>query len=162
MKSICLKSNNDEIINFLIKSLENIPEIVVSSNKFKIYKNVIIHYIGENDTNFLIKISEIISLLIETFYENKILEQIIDDNYFYFEDFEKEIILNFTNRIIALQEENLKYKKEILKKLVYEYFLNNKVMVIDGFVLFRTRPYLEILDYAIETAVTNYVISLRW
>lgn len=162
MKSICLKTNNEEVIKFIIKNLEkNFEDIVISSNKFKIYKNVIIHYKGENEKSFLIKISDLVAKIIEIFYEEKILDKIIDENYFYFEDFEKEVILKICEKIIELQEASLAYKKEILKGLVYEYFLENKIMVLDGFINFRTKPYLEVLDYVVDTSVTNYVIGLQ-
>ncbi len=162
MKSICLKTNNEEVIKFIIKNLEkNFEDIVISSNKFKIYKNVIIHYRGDNEKSFLIKISDLVAKIIEIFYEEKILDKIIDENYFYFEDFEKEVILKICEKIIELQEASLAYKKEILKGLVYEYFLENKIMVLDGFINFRTKPYLEVLDYVVDTSVTNYVIGLQ-
>lgn len=162
MKSICLKTNDEEAIKFLIKNLEkDFENIVISSNQFKIYKNVIIHYRGENENNFLIKISNLVAKFIETFYEEKILDKIIDENYFYFEDFEREIILKICEKIIELQESSLEYKREILKGLVYEYFLDNKTMILDGFVNFRIKPYLEVLDYVVDTSVTNYVIGLQ-
>ena len=34
-------------------------------------------------------------------------------------------------------------------------------MILDGFINFRTKPYLEVLDYVVDTSVTNYVISLQ-
>ena len=157
MKSICLKTNNDEMISYMIRKLENFESIVLSSNKFKIYKNIIIHYTGNNENNFLIDISNLVGEVIEKFYEEKILDKIIDDNYCYFRDFEKEVIL----RIIEIQEASIKYKKEILKGLVYEYFLDNKSMILDGFVNFRLAPYMEVLDYVVDTSVTNFVFGLQ-
>jgi hypothetical protein len=100
--------------------------------------------------------------VIEIFYEEKILDKIISDNYCYFESFEKDVILKISEKIIELQESSFKYKKEILKGLIYEYFLDdNKVMVLDGFVNFRLRPYLEVLDYVVDTSVTNFVLGLQ-
>jgi spore coat polysaccharide biosynthesis predicted glycosyltransferase SpsG len=133
MKSVCLKTNNEEIISCIIRGLEeDFEDIIISSNKFKIYKNVIIHYCGNNEKNFLIKLSELISNIIEIFYEEKILDKIITDNYCYFEAFEKEVILKISEKIIEIQEASFKYKKEILRGLIYEYFLdNNKVMVLE-------------------------------
>jgi len=56
MKSFCLKTNNEEIISYTIRYLEEkLDDIVISSNQFKIYKNVIIHYIGKNEHQFLIE-----------------------------------------------------------------------------------------------------------
>lgn len=163
MKSIALKTNNDEIISYIIRRLEEeIDEIVISTNKFKIYKNVIVHYVGQNERSFLIQFSEIMANVIAFFYENKILNKIINENYCYFEDFEKEIILKICERIIELQEASFKYKEEILKGLVYEYFLEgNKYMILDGFMNFRVKPYLEVLDYVVDTSVTNFVLGLQ-
>lgn len=162
MKSICLKTNNNEIISYLIRRLDDFEEIVISDNKFKIYKNVIVHYIGENEKKFLIHISELLSEMFSSFYEKKILDYIIEENYCYFDDFEKQIILKICEKIIELQEVNYKYKEEILKGLVYEYFLEgNKVMILDGFMNFRVRPYLEVLDYVVDTSVTNFVLGLQ-
>lgn len=163
MKSICLKTNNDEIISYIIKKLEeDFDEIIISENQFKIYKNVIVHYIGKNEKNFLVQFSGMIAGMISLFYERKILDKIIDDNYCYFEDFEKEIILKICEKIIELQEASFKYKEEILKGLVYEYFLEgNKYMILDGFMNFRVRPYLEVLDYVVDTSVTNFVLGLQ-
>lgn len=162
MKSVCLKTNNDEIISYVIKRLENeFDEIVISTNKFKVYKNVIVHYTGQNERNFLINFSGVLATMIAIFYEERILDKIIDENYCYFEEIEKQIILKICEKIIELQEENFKYKEEILKGLVYEYFLDNKVMIIDGFMNFRIRPYLEVLDYVVDTSVTNFVLGLQ-
>ena len=161
MKSLCFKTNNTDVISYIIKKLDDFEDIVISSNEFKIYKNVIVHYIGNDTKNFLLKISTLTSSIIEIFYERKILSKIIENNYFYFEDFEKEIILKISEKIIEIQEANLEYKKEILKGLTYEYFLDNKTMVLDGFINFRLKPYLEVIDFVVDTSVTNYVISLQ-
>ena len=163
MKSLAIKTNNDEIISYIIRRLETeIDEIVISTNKFKIYKNIIVHYVGQNERNFLIQFSEILASVIALFYENRILYKIINENYCYFEEFEKEIILKICEKIIEYQEASFKYKEEILKGLVYEYFLEgNKYMILDGFMNFRVKPYLEVLDYVVDTSVTNFVLGLQ-
>ena len=163
MKSICLKTNNEEIISYVIKRLEEeFDDVIISENQFKIYKNVIVHYIGKDEKKFLIQFSGMLAGMISVFYERKILDKIIDDNYCYFDDFEKQIILKICEKIIEMQEASFKYKEEILKGLVYEYFLEEKkYMVLDGFVNFRVKPYLEVLDYVVDTSVTNFVLGLQ-
>ena len=161
MKSICLKTNNEEIISYTIRKLEDFENIVISSREFKIYKNVIVHYTGNNEKIFLIQFAEIISEIIEVFFFFFILDKIIDDNYCYFEEGEKNVILRISEKIIELQEASFQYKKEILKGLVYEYFWDNKIMILDGFVNFRLKPYLEVLDYVVDTSVSNFVLGLQ-
>ena len=47
MKSFCVKTNNKSILENLLKKLEvsEMDDIQYSNRKFKIYSNVIIHYI---------------------------------------------------------------------------------------------------------------------
>lgn len=159
MKSFCIKTNNNEIIEYLQTQIEllEIERIYISKNKFKIYKNIIIHYIGENQKQFLYELSCILANCIEKFYEQKILKNYLDYNYFYFEDFEREIILKICLKIIELQEEQFEYKNEILKELIFDYLLDTKSMVLDGVVNFRIKEYREILEYVAEIGVANYI-----
>ncbi|MGN1299050.1 MAG: sporulation protein YtxC [Candidatus Scatovivens sp.] len=159
MKSFCIKTNNIEIIEYLQTQIEELElkNIYISRNQFKIYKNIIVHYLGENKKKFLYEISCILASCIEEFYEKRILRSYIDYNYFYFEDFEREIILRICLKIIQLQEEQFKYKNEILKELIFDYLLESKSIVLDGIVNFRIKEYKEILEYIVEIAVTNYI-----
>ena len=163
MKSVCLKTNNEAILSYIMQKLETeCDEIIISENQFKIYRNIIVHYIGQDERSFLLQFSEMIAEMITVFYERKILTKMIDDNYCYFAEIEKQIILRICEKIIELQEASFKYKEEILKGLVYEYFLeNNKYMILDGFINFRVKPYLEVLDYVVDTSVTNFVLGLQ-
>ena len=47
MKSMCIKSNNKYVIDYLLKDFSNIDldDIYISCNSFKIYDNIIIHYL---------------------------------------------------------------------------------------------------------------------
>ena len=163
MKTVCLKTNNEKILEYLNIELEKLcwEDIVISLNEFKKYKNIVVHYYGKNERKFLLEFSQILSKMIERFFEKNILEKIINDNYFYFDEYEKDLILKISEKIIEIQESSFEYKNEILKGLIYEYYLDNKYMILEGFVMFRMKQYLEILDYVVDTSVTNYVIGLQ-
>lgn len=49
MKSFCIKTNNNEIIDYLLNRIKEIDfeNIVYSKKKFSIYENVTIHYLGD-------------------------------------------------------------------------------------------------------------------
>ena len=159
MKSFCIKTNNNEIINFLQTEFEllKINDIHISEKKFKIYKNIIIHYKGENTKKILYLVSCVLAKTIEKFYEVKILKNYIDYNYFYFEDFERELILKIALKIIQIQEKEFEYKTEILKELIFDYLLDSKSIVLEGIVNFRIKEYKEILSYIVEIAIENYL-----
>ena len=52
----CIKTNNNAILEYLLDKLDylELEEVKYSKNKFKIYSNIIVHYIGEK-ISFLMK-----------------------------------------------------------------------------------------------------------
>ena len=169
VKSLCIKTNNNKILDYLLNSLEDIDNIKVSKNKFKIYNNVIIHYLGNDINGFYDKLSDIIYNLIIIFYEKKLLSRLVNSNYFYFLDFEKKQIVDLCLDIINSDEfnddsnQNIKDSRKIaIKKGVYEYFRQNKQMILDGFINFRLRSYLKILDYSTDIGVNKFIIEREY
>ena len=96
MRSFCFKTNNTKIISYLLKRIEEIDfeDLVYSENKFKIYKNVILHYKGKEYKKFNKFLSSLLEEIVIEFYEEKILKQLINYNYFYFDDYERKGILD--------------------------------------------------------------------
>ena len=58
MKSLCIKTNSSNLLDYLLNELKNIhlKDICFSKNEFKLYKNIIIHYSGKDTPLFLIPI----------------------------------------------------------------------------------------------------------
>ena len=46
MKSLCIKTNDSNTLDYLLNELKNcnLKDMCFSENKFKNYKNIIIHY----------------------------------------------------------------------------------------------------------------------
>jgi hypothetical protein len=63
LKSFCIKTNNNNIINYLLESIKStqLENIYISNLEFKFYKNIIIHYKGYNINLFYKNLSEIIT-----------------------------------------------------------------------------------------------------
>ena len=102
MKSFCIKTNNQLIINYLLNEFSNmdIDNVYISNHSFKIYDNVILHYTGENISIFYDIVCKILSICILIFFEEKLLKDIINYNYFYFEPDEKAKILEIAAKYI--------------------------------------------------------------
>ena len=83
MKSLCIKTNNSNLITYLLNELNNIEleQVCFSANQFKHYKNVIIHYTGQNNQLFFNKLSTILSLLVIDELEEDFLRKIINGTY---------------------------------------------------------------------------------
>ena len=165
MKSFCIKTNNKDIINYLLKNLDNshCKDIYYINKKFKYYENVIIHYIGKNISNFTDILSDILTSCILFYYEPILVKRIINYNYFYFDEIDKKTIKEkCCNHIQNSENENYKLRKKEIKKQVLHYIDNNKSMILDGFVNFRLKKYLFTLDKVVDATVKEYVIEREY
>lgn len=161
-KSICIKTNNKNISNYLLKELEyfDFKDIYVSCYDFKFYTNVIIHYIGKDVSLFLNKISTLLSYTIIDCYEPIVIKNMINLNYFYFSREEKQKIfvlcrdsVDFSNSLSAIN---------IISHSFYEYFLENKYVILDGFVAFKLNPYIKELDSIVDMCVNKFIIDREY
>lgn len=161
MKSYCIKTNNEKIINYLLDKIEkiNFEYIYYCSKEFKIYKNVIIHYVGKNVDEFISFVAELIYQAIIEFYEEKIIIRIINNNYFYFDNEEKKIILENCREFCKIE---LDEKKEILYQAIKTYIEENKAIVLDGIINFRIQEYIKLLDNIADMAVNQYIIEKEY
>jgi len=159
MKSFCIKINSNQKKKFLLNELEEIylNDFYISCYEFKIFKNVIVHYKGNDIILFQKELSEKIANTIRKFYDQELLNRIIRKNYFYLSDEEQEIINKISYKILSANINSENFGEEILKELIYEYMHQNKKMILDGFVNFRIKEYIETLDYIAELAVISYL-----
>lgn len=161
MKSFCFKTNNTQILNYLLNRIQEIDfeNLIYSQNQFKIYKNITIHYRGNNNNKFYNFLTELTGEVVIEFYEEKILKQLINYNYFYFDEYEKNKILENCMQLIEPKMYNTKL---LDNKNIKEYVKENKAMILDGFVYFRLRAYLEYLDEVVDSGVNQFVIEKEY
>ena len=164
MKSFCIKTNNTNIINYLLKKLEksNIENIVYTSRRFKNYKNVIIHYCGNNILEFLPYLSNLITDCILFYYEPILIKNNINYNYIYFDNLEKKEIEK--NCYLFMKEDiyNIEQRKKEIYNEVTSYIEKNKSMILSGFTKFHLKSYNNMIDNIIEYSVSQYVISKEY
>lgn len=161
MNSFCIKTNNNDILDYLLKRIKeiNFEELIYSKNKFKVYENVIIHYQGKDNEKFLSFLSDLITEVVLEFYEEKLIKQILNYNYFYFDEYERIEILK---ACMGIMEDDEKDRLKIIEKAVYEYLKENKSMILEGFVYFRLKEYVSYLDNIIDIAVNQFIIDREY
>ena len=159
MKSFAIKLTDDKLKEELISELEQITlsSFYLSSKDFKKFKNVIIHYSGNEIITCMILISDAIANVIQKKYDDYFINKIIHKNYFYISLEEQNSIKRIACKIQEASKEDENISKEILKNLIFEYLLENKSMILEGFINFRIKEYIETLDYIVELAVTSYL-----
>lgn len=161
MKSYCIKTNNKEIIKYLLNKFNEItfPNIYYCEKSFNKYDNFIMHY-KENDVwAFENVVSSIVSNVIVDFYEDKLIKRLININYFYFETVEREIIYNNCTNFICEQREEI---YETLFMNIKKYLQENKRIYLDGIVNFRLTDYIKKIDSIVDLGVNQYIIEKEY
>lgn len=163
MKSICIKSNNKYIIDYLLREFSKIDleTVYLSNHTFKIYDNVIVHYTGDAVDTFHAYLCDILTKCIIFFYERKLIKNLIEYNYFYFNDSEKQTILD--NCMDLFNEmDNYEEKYHAIYSALDSYLLEHHSLVLTGFVNFRLKKYRDILDYNTDLSVNNFLIEREY
>jgi putative sporulation protein YtxC len=165
MKSICIKTNNENLLNYLLNELDyiEIKPVVISTNKFKNYKNIIIHYSGNEIKKFIHEVSCILACLVIDELEESFIKKLILKNYFYFDFNERKHIVEMCFDIFT-DDFNLYFDKKYncLINDFESYLKNNKSIILDGFLNFRIKDYMSILEEVVDEAVNNFVIEKEY
>lgn len=163
MISICLKSNNIRSLNYLENCLDQItfPQIYYSQKKFNIYKNLIIHYTGNDLDNFYDIFSNILSKYIIENYEKSFINQQLKFDFFYFSTDEKKMIQTTTIQNLN-SKLNKKQKNSIINNCIKSYFLEHSSCVLDGFINFRLFNYKNFINLILENTINDYILKKEY
>lgn len=165
MKSICIKTNNESLLNYLLNELDyiEVKPVAISKNQFKNYKNIIIHYSGNDNKKFVHEVSCILSCLVIDELEESFLKMILLKNYFYFNSTEMKHILELCYEIFS-DDFNTYFDKKhnILIDSFENYLVNNKSIILTGFINFRIKNYMTILEDVVDEAVNSFVVEKEY
>ena len=164
MKSFCVKNNNEIILNYLLTEIENInmDDVFISKNQFKYYKNIIVHYKGNKEEIFVMKLSKILTNCVIKFYETTLTKRIISSDYFYFNRIERGYIFNNCEEILEDDTEDFEFRKEKIFISFMDYINEHKFFILDGFVNFRLFEYKNILSEVVDIAVNKFIIDKEY
>lgn len=163
MISICLKSSNINLLNSLEQLLDKVSfeQIYYSQRKFKIYNNLIIHYLGNDVNEFYNVFSDLISSFTINHFEKKFIQQQLNFDFFYFSADEKESIKSSAFKNLN-QPINIQQKKNIIKNCTLEFFTQNSQCILDGFINFRLYNYQNFINLILEKTINDYVIKKEY
>lgn len=123
------------------------------------------------DHNFLALkqyVSFILADYIIKFYEEKLITRIINMNYCYFNQIEKNQIYDISLSFLRSNTDELKYnlysakRRNLIFKKLIEYFENNNEIIIDGFVNFRVKDYIKELEDIVDKAVDAFLMEREY
>ena len=162
MSSLCIKTNNEDILTYLQKEISefNMLNVFYSRNEFKSYKNIIIHYTGIDNELFYTKLATILSYLVIDYFETDIIKNILVSNYFYFDNSEFSKILDLCIENLCDDDEfSFTNRQMLLFDTFYEYITTHHSIVLSGFVNFRLKEYRNILEDLVDFSVNEYIIE---
>jgi len=156
MKSFCIKTNQRMVLEYLLEKLPSIEleNVYYSENRFKYFRNIIIHYTGQEDDAFFYEISNLLTECVFLFYKNKLISHILNYHYFYFDVSEREEIASLC--IDAPEDFHIVWARFLT------YLLEHKSIVLDGFVNFRLGDYQSKLEERLDTCVSQYVVNREY
>ena len=164
MKSLCIKSNNINYLNYLLCEFKHIDidNVCFSCNEFKNYKNIIIHYKGSDNNSFLSYISNILSNLVIDEFEEMIIKKYIFHNHFYFNNLDRQKILNLCIELCSINTDYYNQKYKVLFKTFFKYLCENKSIILSGFINFRLQDYCSIIEEIVDQAVNHFVVEREY
>lgn len=164
MKSIAIKTNNSQTIEYLKNNLKKIylKDVYFSCKNFKHYTNIIVHYKGDDTQEFLKEVSTILSFLVIYEFEEVFFRQIISKDFFYFSKGERSVILDNCFNIIIDSDTIIKEKFEILFSSFLNYVIEHKNIFLSGFINFRLQSYWDVLERIVEDAVNSYILEKEY
>lgn len=144
---------------------ENIEFLICELKENKKYKNNPI----ETLNLFYHYIANIIADYIIMFKEPKILEKIIKQEYDYFTSQERDMILDFSRKVLKEREDfyfstnayRISKKVKIINEIV-QYLESYDQLIIHGFIVFRLKSYIEDLKDAIESGIEDFLIEKEY
>ena len=144
MKSIAIKTNNPQTIEYLKNNLQkiNLKDVSFSCKDFKHFTNIIVHYKGNNYEEFQKELATILSFLVIYEFEEDFLKKIILKDFFYFSKQERNVILENCFDIIIDSSSIMKNKFRILFMKFLEYLTENNKLYLNGFINFRLCSYM--------------------
>lgn len=165
MKSVCIKTNSSDFLEYLQRELHNfsLESVCFSRNTFKSYDNIIVHYTGDNESLFIQAISQILSYLVLDEIEEVLLQRIIIRNYFYFDAIERNQILNLCFKVCS--EDFTEYfdrKFKFLSQYFDDFLQENDTLVLSGFIQFRLPEYIKILEEIVDYSVNSFIIEREY
>ena len=164
MKSLCIKINNTSIIEYLLNRFSSLDleHFYISSNSFKIYDNVIVHYSGDNLDLFFDYICSILTDTVIEFYEPIKLKKDLNKDFFYFLPSEKNRILELCKEENSDTSEFFEDKYFSIYNAFSKYIHENHSLVLSGFFTFRLYDYHQKLDYILNTCINRYLIEREY
>lgn len=134
----------------------NVIEGELSFRNYERIKNLLKNYVAT-----------ILAEMIVTHEEKKLIKRIVDHNYYYFNDSERETIyrnaLNLLESTSVLEPSfNFTTRRQNISLKILEYLDTHHELVVEGFINFRLKEYRDKLTELVEKAVDDFMMEIEY
>lgn len=98
-------------------------------------------------------------------WEALIIRKIVRDNFYYYSDEEKQLILNKTKNILnpaGIDSYNQNLRKEKIMQRILDYLDLHKSLIVEGFISFRLKDYQKELELIVNSAVDELLMEKEY
>ena len=117
---------------------------------------------GKMETVIRRRVAGVITDLILNNWEATLLQHIIRENYYYFNEAEKGVILDYARKKLNIYGYNRKHGKVLILRRLTEYLEANNNINIDGFIRFRLKDYVSELCDIADQAADDFIMDREY
>nr|WP_300005538.1 sporulation protein YtxC [Tissierella sp.] len=138
-------------VSIRFEEYENRSRYIFSLNKEKLYED---YFLLDTLTKFVEEV-------ILKFYTDKIISLRLDEKIGLIEKSKRLEIIEDVKEVLNSTTLFLKEKKKV-KKEIFDYFLENKTLVIDGYLKFRSKSFHDLVDRSIELVLGDFQMEVEY
>ena len=103
--------------------------------------------------------SDFLADLIIDLFEENLIREILEKHYCYFSYEEQLSILKESLNIV---NDNSNSKHDLVYFSIYDYLSSESSMILSGFIRFRLKDYIEVLEYLINLSVNSFIVNREY
>jgi len=119
----------------------------------------------ESFNTIKLSIANCLSEIIIEEWEALLIGKIVRENFYYYNDEEKQTILNKTKKMLnpaGIDSYHQRQRKEKVMQRILEYLDLSKNLIVEGFISFRLKDYQKELEIIVNTAVDELLMEKEY
>lgn len=147
--------------------IEEIPMEKDLKISYEVYENRFIYMFSLNKdqadktTVVLDSLTQLVEELINKFYAKEIIRSSIDKKLGKLDDKARGVIIDDVNEVLMSDTLFIKEKNDI-KNEIFKYLLEHNILIVDGYLNFRSKSYHKLIEKAVELVLGDFRLEIEY